>query len=50
MYKKNYQMPKTEVVRMKMETKLLAGSQSYPSGAPVNASRTGYGDENIIDW
>lgn len=43
-------MPKTEVVRMKMEKQLLAGSQSYPAGAPVNASRTGYGDALSEDW
>ncbi len=47
---KNYQMPTTEVVRMKMEARLLAGSQSWPADAPVNAQRNGYGDENIIDW
>ena len=41
---KNYQTPTTEVVRMKMETHLLDGSQSWPAGAPVNAQRNGYGD------
>ena len=50
MCKKNYQMPKTEVVRMKMEKQLLAGSQSYPSGAPVNAQRNGYGDAKTEVW
>lgn len=47
---KNYQMPKTEVVRMKMETQLLAGSQSWPSGAPVNAQRNGYEDGGSEVW
>jgi hypothetical protein len=47
---KNYQMPTTEVVRLKMETQLLAGSQSWPSGAPVNAQRNGYGDANDQVW
>lgn len=40
--KKGYQMPTTEVVRMKMEARLLAGSQSWPAGVPVNAQRNGY--------
>ena len=47
---KNYLMPTTEVVRLKMETQLLAGSQSWPSGAPVNAQRNGYGDANDQVW
>ena len=50
MYKKWYQMPKTEVVRMKMETHLLDGSQSWPAGAPANAQRNGYGGINALDW
>jgi hypothetical protein len=48
--KTTYQMPTTEVVRMKMETRVLAGSQSWPSGAPVNAQRNGYGDAISEDW
>lgn len=47
---KIYQMPTTEVVRMKMETQLLAGSQSWPAGAPVNAQRNGYGEANNHVW
>ena len=47
---KKYQMPTTEVVRLKMETQLLAGSQSWPSGAPVNAQRNGYGEAQTDVW
>ena len=47
---KNYQRPTTEVVRLKMETQLLAGSQSWPSGAPVNAQRNGYEDGGSEVW
>ena len=47
---KSYQIPTTEVVRMKMETHLLDGSQSWPEGAPVNAQRNGYGSEEVVMW
>lgn len=47
---KNYQMPTTEVVRMKMETHLLDASQSWPAGVPVNAQRNGYGNANNEVW
>ena len=47
---KNYQMPTTEVVRLKMETQLLSGSQSWPSGAPVNAKRNGYESTESEVW
>ena len=50
MYKKIYRKPTTEVGRMKMGANVLAGSQSWPSGAPVNAQRNGYGDPISEDW
>lgn len=43
-------MPKTEVVRLKMETQLLAGSQSWPAGVPVNAQRNGYESTESDVW
>lgn len=43
-------MPTTEVVRLKMGSQLLAESQSWPSGAPVNAQRNGYGNANNEVW
>lgn len=48
--KQNYQNPTVEVVPMIGETRILSGSQSYPSGAPINAQRNGYGDAISEDW
>ena len=50
MSKKFYQMPETEVCRIKMEAHLLDGSQSWPAGAPLNAKRNGYGEAISEDW
>lgn len=48
--KKCYQMPTAEVVRMKMEARLLAESQSWPAGVPVYAQRNGYESTESEVW
>ena len=48
--KSMYLTPATEVVLVKMEAKVLSGSQSWPSGAPANAHRNGYGEAISEDW
>ena len=45
-----YQSPTTEVVRVQMGAHLLDSSQSWPSQAPVNAERKGYGNGISEDW
>ena len=45
-----YQAPMTEVVRVQMGSHLLDSSQSWPSQAPVNAKRNGYGDAKTDVW
>lgn len=45
-----YQLPTTEVVRVQMGAHLLDSSQSWPSGAPANAHRNGYGEATSEVW
>ncbi len=47
---KIYQMPTTVVVRLEMKAQILAESQTWPAGAPVNAQRNGYGEANNHVW
>lgn len=48
--KMNYQTPATEIVGVEMGAHLLDSSQSWPSNAPVNAERKGYGNGVSEDW
>ena len=52
MKKLNYQKPTTQVVQLKMVTRILSGSQSWPdpAQAPLNAERKGYGDGIPEQW
>ena len=50
MYKKIYRKPTIEVVRTKMGANVLAGSQSWPAGVPVNAQRNGYENGGSDVW
>lgn len=48
--KVNYQTPSTEIVGVEMESHVLSGSQGWPSNAPVNALREGYGEGFPEEW
>lgn len=43
MNKKEYERPTTQVVQLKQRSQILAGS-------PLDATRSGYGDAEELNW